>query len=79
MLHKKLKKPLLALFSSTFLSTIFHRFARGCFKSIQSYMTKKRMARVLNMYTTIIGHLFFSVTLFSIGLQTCILLRNWDI
>ena len=51
MLHKKLKKTLLALFSSTFLSAIFHRFARGCFKSIQSYTTKKRMARVLRNYT----------------------------
>ena len=49
MLHKKIKKTLLALFSSTFLSTIIHRFARGCFKSIQSYTTKKRMARVLSI------------------------------
>ena len=54
MLHRKLKKALLALFSSTLLSSIFHRFARRCFKSIQSYTIKKRMARVPRYFTEIV-------------------------
>ena len=54
MLHKKLKKTFPAHFSSTFLSAIFHRSARGCFKSIQSYTTKKRMARVLRNFTKVV-------------------------
>ena len=41
MRRKKLKKALLVLLSSTLLSSILHRFARGCFKSIQSHTIKK--------------------------------------
>ena len=53
MSHKKLKKALFSLFGSTNLSPILNRSARGCFKSVKSYATKKGVARIFTNLTKI--------------------------
>ena len=53
MSHKKLKKALLSLLRSAYFSSVLDRFTRGCFKSIKSYPTKKRVARIFTDLTKI--------------------------
>ena len=56
MSHKKFKKDHLSLLHSAYFSSILDRFTRGCYKSIESHATKKRVAWIFTDLTKTMWH-----------------------